>query len=124
MEETKKVRPYAFDFDGVIAEYDGFKGHDHFGKPIEAVVNAIRILKQQGHKIIIYSTRGEEMLRKYCRDNDIPIDYINRNPEKEGENPGKPVAYVYVDDRTVLYKGQSTEKLVEEILKFRAYWQK
>ena len=113
----------AFDFDGVIAQYDGFKGTDHFGKPIESVVNAIRILKQQGHKIIIYSTRGKEMLQKYCKDNDIPVDYINENPEKEGENPGKPVAYVYVDDRTVCYRGQSTEQLVEQILTFRAYWQ-
>ncbi len=123
--EEKKTRAYAFDFDGVIAEYRGFKGLEptHVGKPIEAVANAIRILKQHGHKIIIYSTRGEEMLRKYCDDNKIPVDYINRNPEKEGENPGKPVAYVYVDDRTVCYRGQSTEQLVEEILKFKAYWQ-
>jgi len=122
-EEIKKVRPYAFDFDGVIAEYDGFKGHDHLGKPIKAVVNAIRILKQQGHKIIIYSTRSDEMIKKYCEDNNIPVDYINKNPEMEGKNPHKPVAYVYVDDRTVCYKGQSTEQLVEEILNFKAYWQ-
>lgn len=124
MEETKKTRSYAFDFDGVIGEYDGFKGPDHFGKPIEAVVGAIRTLKDQGHKIIIYSTRGEEMLKKYCLDNNIPVDYFNRNPELEGENPGKPIAYVYVDDRTVCYRGQSTEELVNEILKFKAYWQK
>jgi hypothetical protein len=38
MEEIKKVRLYAFDFDGVIAEYDGFKGDKNFGKPIEAVL--------------------------------------------------------------------------------------
>lgn len=124
MEETKKERSYAFDFDGVIAQYEGFKGRDHSGKPIEAVVGAIRMLKQQGHKIIIYSTRGEEMLRKYCQENNIPVDYFNKNPEIEGENPGKPIAYVYVDDRTICYRGQSTEQLVEEILMFKAYWQK
>ncbi|MFA5290904.1 MAG: hypothetical protein WC385_01145 [Candidatus Paceibacterota bacterium] len=124
MSEEKKIRPYAFDFDGVIAEYEGFKGHDYIGKPIEAVVKAIRILKEQGHKIIIHSTKSEELLRKYCLDNDIPFDYINENPEKEGKNPGKPTAYVYVDDRAVCYRGQSAEELVEEILNFKAYWQK
>ncbi|MFA5000839.1 MAG: hypothetical protein WC531_01260 [Candidatus Paceibacterota bacterium] len=123
MEKIKKVHLYAFDFDGVIAQYDGFKGTDHFGPPIESVVKAIRILKEQGHKIIIYSTRGEEMLKKYCSDNDIPVDYINKNPEKEGENPGKPIAYVYVDDRAVCYRGQTAEELVEEILKFKVHWQ-
>ncbi len=124
MEEKKKSRPYAFDFDGVIAEYEGFKGPEHSGKPIEAVVNAMRMLKEEGHKIIIYSTRGEEMLKKYCAENNIPVDYINHNPELEGENKGKPIAYVYIDDRTVCYKGQSAEQLVEEIRNFKAYWQK
>ena len=124
MERTDKPRPYAFDFDGVIAGYNGFNGHNNSGKPIKEVVEAIKILKQKGHKIIIYSTKGRDMLEKYCSDNEIPFDYINENPEMVGENPGKPVAYVYVDDRSICYKGQSAEKLVEEILEFKAYWQK
>ena len=124
MEQTNKPRPYAFDFDGVIAEYNGFNGHNNSGKPIKEVVEAIKILKQKGHKIIIYSTKGRDMLEKYCSDNEIPFDYINENPEMVGENPGKPVAYVYIDDRSICYKGQSAEKLVEEILEFKAYWQK
>ena len=123
MEEKKKSRAYAFDFDGVIAEYEGFKGKDVSGKPIPAVVDAIRQLKSEGHKIIIFSTRGDAMLKKYCEDNDIPVDYINRNPELEGENKGKPIAYVYIDDRAIRYTGQSAEVLVEEIKNFKAYWQ-
>lgn len=119
----EKLRSYAFDFDGVIAKYDGFKGVDHFGEPNKKVVDAIRQLNQLGHKIIIYSTRGEEGLKKYCTKNNIPVDYYNQNPELEGENPGKPIAYVYVDDRTVCYRDQSTEELVKEMLEFKAYWQ-
>lgn len=121
--ESVKKRVYAFDFDGVIAGYSGFKGIHHTEKPIEEVVKAIRVLKSEGHKILIYSTRGNELLKKYCADHDIPVDYFNRNPEREGENPGKPIAYVYVDDRTVCYKGQSAEKLVGEIKNFKAYWE-
>ena len=44
--------------------------------------------------------------------------------EREGDNPGKPIAFVYVDDRAVCYKGQSAEDLVSEIENFKAYWQK
>lgn len=120
----EKIRPYAFDFDGVIAKYEGFKGVDHFGEPNEVVVEAIRQLSTIGHKIIIYSTRGEESLRKYCLEHNIPVDYFNRNPEIEGENPGKPIAYVYIDDRTVCYRNQTTDELVKEILQFKAHWEK
>ena len=123
MENIKKIRTYAFDFDGVISGYDGFKGVLHTGEPIEEVVKVIRILKEDGHKILINSTRGEELLKKYCTEHDIPVDYFNRNPEIEGENPGKPIAYVYVDDRAVCYKGQKAEELVKEIYEFKAYWQ-
>ncbi len=120
----EKVRSYAFDFDGVIAKYDGFKGRDHFGEPNEVVVATIRQLSEMGHKIILHSTRGEESMRKYCLDNNIPVDYFNRNPELEGENPGKPIAYVYVDDRAICYRGQTTEELVKEITEFKAHWEK
>ncbi|MEI6420273.1 MAG: hypothetical protein WCO30_01440, partial [bacterium] len=70
----------------------------------------------------IYTTRGDEFIEQYCKENEIPVDYINRNPEKEGNNPGKPIASVYVDDRNVCYKGQSTEELVDEIENFKPYW--
>lgn len=123
MENVEKKRIYAFDFDGVISEYEGFKGVKHTGEPIKEVVNAIRMLKDKGHKILIFSTRGDELLKKYCAEYDIPVDYFNRNPELEGENPGKPIAFVYVDDRSICYKGQTAEKLVEEIVNFKAYWQ-
>jgi len=122
--KLKKSRVYAFDFDGVIAEYEGFKGATHTGKPIDEVVKAIRILKNNGHKILVHSTRGYELLKRYCNENDIPVDYYNRNPELEGENPGKPIASVYIDDRAICYKGQTAEELVEELEAFKAYWQK
>lgn len=119
-----KVRPFAFDFDGVIAKYDGFKGPDHFGEPNEAVVEAIRKLSSLGNKIIIYSTRSSADLEQYCKKHNIPVDYFNENPEKEGPNRHKPIAYVYVDDRAVCYRNQNAEELVDEILNFKAYWQK
>lgn len=122
MSETKKPRVYAFDFDGVIAEYEGWKGDDVQGQPREAVVRAIRLLKSAGNTIIIHSTRGDEMLKAYCLKHDIPFDYINENPLITGVNQGKPMATAYVDDRAVCYKGQTAEELVEELTHFEPFW--
>ena len=120
---TNKSRIYAFDFDGVIAHYDGFKGHDHFGDPISATVDAIRVLKSRGHKILIYSTRSKSSLQEYCSSHDIPVDYYNENLEVNTGSP-KPVAYLYIDDRAIRYDGQSSDQLLEEIDAFEVYWKK
>jgi len=119
-DDNKRV--FAFDFDGVIASYDGYRGPQHVGDPQPDVVEVIKILKENGHKVLIYSTRGDRVLKNYCKEHSIPVDYFNRNPEKEGENAGKPIASVYVDDRAVLYKGQSPNELVKELLEFKPYW--
>lgn len=122
--EKQKKRPYAFDFDGVIARYDGFQGREVANEPIPEVVEAIRKIKSLGHTIIIHSTRGNGFLRTYLTAHDIPFDYINENPNKMGDNPNKPIAYVYVDDRAVCYNGQSADALVAQILQFTPHWKK
>jgi histidinol phosphatase-like enzyme len=113
----------AFDFDGVIAEYHGYDPKQPILPPVEEVVKAIKILKDKGFKILVYSTRGDKFLKKYCEDFTIPVDYINHRPDKQGENPGKPIAAVYVDDRAVCYKGQNAEDLVNQITEYKSYWE-
>lgn len=114
---------YAFDFDGVIAQYTGYKGKDIAGEPVVEVVEAIRELKKRGHKIIVYgSTRDNDFLQAYCAKYEIPVDYFNENPEVEHSKGRKPVARVYVDDRALTYRGQSANDLVDEIENFEPYW--
>lgn len=116
-------RTIAFDFDGVIATYAGYEGGDNVREPIAATVEAIKQLKEQGYKILIHSTRSDEFLQRYFEEFAIPYDYINRRPDKEGGNPGKPIAYVYVDDRAICYQRQSAEELVDQIVNFKAHWE-
>lgn len=121
--KSTRLSNYAFDFDGVIAQYDGYRGKDHAGPPVKEVVEAIRELKKRGHKIIVYgSTRDNGFLKSYCEKYDIPIDYFNENPEVAPGSDRKPVARVYIDDRAVTYKGQSSQQLVDEIENFEPYW--
>jgi hypothetical protein len=122
MKESRSCN-YAFDFDGVIAQYSGYKGKDQAGPPVMEVVDAIRQLKARGHKIIVYgSTRDNDFLKAYAEKYDIPIDYFNENPEVESSSGRKPVARVYVDDRALTYRGQSANDLVEQIENFEPYW--
>jgi len=71
--------------------------------------------------VIAHSTRDSGFLKEYCEKYDIPIDYYNESPLMEGENKGKPIAKVYIDDRALCYKGQSAEVLLEELKQFKVY---
>ena len=123
--KIKKIRRFAFDFDGVIGHFDVIHREDFEPVPNKEVVRAIKILKKQGHKIIIHSTRKDGFLKKYLKKNKIPFDYINENPTlKKGVGKKKPLASVYIDDRAYRYEGQKAEKMAKELVSFRPYWHK
>lgn len=46
-----------FDLDGTLAEYDGWKGIDHIGKPIPAMLVLAYVLHKFGRKIKILTAR-------------------------------------------------------------------
>jgi len=95
------------DFDGVIAEYDGFKGADVFGAPIEGAKEALQKMKKEGWLVIIFTTRlPDKKFKEYLSIWGIPYDYINKNPEQyPNTNKGKPAANVYIDDRAITFEG-------------------
>ena len=100
-------RIICFDLDGVLAEYEGWRGPDHIGKPIPEGVELAKRLRELGFQIIIFTSRlngqwlgvdyvasrrvVEGWLEKYS----IPYDRI------AAQMDGKPFADVYVDDRAV-----------------------
>ncbi|MEK7604666.1 MAG: hypothetical protein AAB442_02645 [Patescibacteria group bacterium] len=112
----------AFDFDGVIASYQGFISHADVQPPNPEVVKTMQLLREKGCKIMIHSTRGNDFLAHYCEQFSLPVDYINRRPDLVGENPGKPIAFVYIDDHALCYRGQNAEDLVDEVVNFKPYW--
>ncbi len=89
-----KFKPtVAFDFDGVIAEYDGWKGEDVFGAPRADIIDVMKRIKSEGFRIIIFTTRKlTEKMRAYLAENGIPFD------EFVGE---KPFYTAFIDDRTI-----------------------
>ena len=111
--ESKTV---AVDLDGTLAEYDGWKGEDHFGSVRPGAVEAMQRLKSQGHKIIIFTTRGDKAkVAAWLEKNDIPYDHINENPNQPKSSSGKVIADVYVDDRAVDARGDWASHVLPEV---------
>jgi len=94
------MKTVVVDFDGVIAQYDGWKGVGVFGDPMPDVAESLRTFQSWGWRIIIFTVRqNTEALFKYFYDNKIPFHSINsiaHNPPNTGP---KPIADVYIDDR-------------------------
>ena len=109
----------AVDFDGVIADYDGWKGTEAFGPPRADVVETLRVLRTEGWKIVVYSCRASAEISQYLIENSIPFDEINRNSACP-TGGAKPVATVYWDDRACCYSGDARKDL-EAIRNFRTW---
>jgi hypothetical protein len=112
-------RTIAVDFDGVIADYDGWKGSGVLGAPRQDVRQVLEALRKEGWKIVIYTTRGEQEISDYLIRHRIVYDEINQNSDYQTLGV-KPVADVYWDDRAFTYSGDATRDL-ERIRQFRTW---
>jgi hypothetical protein len=111
------MKTICFDFDGVIAHYDGWKGVDVFGKPNWDVIDAMKQLKANlDYSIIIWTTRKvTPALKAYLSRNNIPYDSINSSRHNPPMTSSKPIYHVIIDDRAIGYRGQKTSKLIRSI---------
>ena len=48
---------YGFDLDGTLAKYDGWRGIDHIGEPIEPMVDLIKKMHDEGKVVKILTAR-------------------------------------------------------------------
>lgn len=112
-------RTIAVDFDGVIAEYDGWKGSGVLGLLRKDVIEALHELHAEGWKIVIHTTRGEQEVGSYLVHHGIPHHEINRNSDYRTLGV-KPVADVYWDDRAFFYSGDARRD-ISLIRRFRTW---
>lgn len=55
--ETTMNGWYGFDLDGTLAVYDGWRGPEHIGEPIPAMVNKVKELLVEGKEVRIFTAR-------------------------------------------------------------------
>jgi hypothetical protein len=114
-----KQQTIAVDFDGVISEYNGWEGTGAPGRPRQDVVQVLKVLREEGWKIIVYSCRADAEIQPYLVKHAIPFDEINQNSSRPYSGP-KPAATVYWDDRACCYSGDALKDL-EKIRNFRTW---
>jgi hypothetical protein len=111
------------DVDGVIADYSqGFKGPKVIGAPLPGAREFLERLREAGWKIVIFTTRGNDVMEQYMEQHSLYYDEINDNSSLRGENPGKPIAAVYLDDRGIRFNGDF-DQAFEQIMNFKVWYE-
>ena len=109
----KKNEAICVDFDGVLAEYNGFQGEDHCGEPISGAREFLEKLISVGLEFVIFTARDPERVKKWFEKYSFP-------KPKEITNIKIP-APVYIDDRAIKFEGNFS-KLVLDLKNFKPYW--
>lgn len=113
-QDLKSRKIVSIDFDGVISTYNGWKGADHYGKPILGAKKFIEKIVAAGFTPIIWTTRNKNKIKKWLKD--------NKFPDLEVTNKKYPSS-VYIDDRCVQFKG-NFKNLIKDLKIYDVYWRK
>ena len=106
-EQEHMEKEIGVDLDGTLAYYDGFKGHDHIGKPIPKMMDRVKRWLKQGKKVCIFTARadsgkkGIDPVKKWLKDNGLP--------DLKVTNVKTPNIIKIWDDRAVHVKRNSGE---------------
>lgn len=100
------MKTVCVDLDGVLAQYDGWKGVGHIGDPHDGAVEFTKTLAGMGLSVVVFTTRCKEYTDGTRHDALIGIvkDWLDRHGFHYDEiysGQGKPPAVAYVDDRAV-----------------------
>jgi hypothetical protein len=57
------------DLDGTLAHYDEFRGDDHVGKPVDAMVSRVKGWLKEGYDVRIFTARRPHpAIRRWCQE--------------------------------------------------------
>lgn len=114
---AKKRRPrVCVDLDGVLAEYDGWKGLNHIGQPLPGAPEFLKGLAKIA-SIVVFTTRcsldpGDEAGMIVATPEELRghvVDWLERHELPYDDvyiGQGKPRAAAYIDDRAIQCKPQ------------------
>lgn len=112
--EWSKERIVSIDFDGVLAQYDGWKGEEVTGEPIEGAKEFILRLIEAGYQPVVFTSRKPAIISDWLKKFDFPdIEVTNI----------KYPSLVYIDDRCVKFDGDFSQ-LTDDLKEYDVYWRK
>lgn len=114
----------AVDFDGTIVEHK----YPAIGEEIPFAIETLKMLRQDGHRIILWSVREGELLDdavNWCRERGLEFYAVNRDyPEETMDNnphwSRKLKVDVFIDDRNI--GGLSDWGTMYRMIKQRHKW--
>lgn len=115
------TKTIAIDFDGVLAEYEGWKGEEHYGAPLPGAIEFLNMLLAGGYQLVIFTTRaasnqGIDRIEGWLKLHGLEA-LVN---DRLIITCIKPPAWLYIDDQAFLFKG--TYPSLEEIENFKPWW--
>lgn len=110
-----KLKTVCLDFDGVLNNYNGWRGKDHLGEPREGIKDFFEELSKRFDKIIIETTRDRLAVAVWLKKHGLGKYIINIYDKK-------PIATVYIDDRAIRFNGDFKETL-DELENINTYWE-
>src|SRR5437016_14569162 len=103
------------DLDGVLNQYDGWKGADFFHPPAPGAATFLRTLVDRNYRVIVFTSRWASHDEEWLDQHGLK-SYIDSVTDK------KPVAHVYLDDRAICFRGDFDQAL-RQIEDFKAHWE-
>lgn len=107
---------YAVDFDGTLCE----NKWPEIGEPIQTMIDYCKKLREQGHKLILWTCRTGEQTEaavKWCTEHGLEFDAVNANlPDeikKYKNDPRKVGADYFIDDKNLFIPGFSSKPIEE-----------
>jgi len=61
---TLHQKTVCIDLDGTLAEYHGWKGWEHIGKPVTKAVELVKMLHDEETRIIVFTCRMNKTMNK------------------------------------------------------------
>ena len=115
----------AVDFDGTIVTHE----YPEIGEEIPFAIDTLKMLRQDGHKLILWSAREGELLEavvKWCRDRGLEFYAVNRDyPEETMDNnphsSRKLKVDMFIDDRNL--GGLPDWGIIYRMVKQQQTWQ-
>lgn len=93
----------AVDLDGTLLTYDYWRGEEHFGEPLSYAHEALKLFKENGWHVIVWTSRNDTKKIRSVVDKYFPgcVDEINIHAAFEDRygKARKLVADLYIDDR-------------------------
>ncbi len=103
------------DLDGVLNDYDGWKGADFFHPPRPGAREFLECLHTQGYRVVVFTVRWAPHVQEWLSRYGL-AGLVSEVTDR------KPPAHVYVDDRAICFDGDFSSAL-DRIGRFKAHWE-